>query len=683
VLSQKIIRKLLLIIVCFFCINGSLPVHAEESSEKQKIKLLTDEIPKVDIKLAVGDADINIEQFKRDLKEELESRGMKDSSFHLVTTEQKTVSTQMENAEEIFNKWGKIGWPGEWSYDDATKTITNAENTDNFTGFYYPGSFEYRNIDFSFMNGAFDWDDDVMGAMVRFNKNADGTVTTYVFSLDRSDANGGVPQDQGGGGFYKIVKKPFSYTEVTLLQGTSAVWTRYEWEDYRIVAKENHFQVYQNDQLIIDYIDKDNPIEKGSYGFFSYSQPYSMYKDITVVTENTMSFMQVLENTKWEKDSLHFLINLNDTQENFFTEDALKEEVKKGMQANKIHYIGWGTSELQQVTEAYVSENLNRGTFIDSNNYEQSIISIADYIIWRTIFSEGSGMESDPFIIRTSEQIDSIQYDLSSYYRLEEDIDFQYGEFEGIGNLNAPFTGHFDGNGYEIKNIYISGKSQETGNPYKGFFGVISNAYIENVYISGADVRGSSCVGGLVGYAYGSESHIENCHVGEVSVSGKRYIGGLIGKIEGGIILKCESMASVYGGSYSGGMIGYSQKTILKNIVSLATVTGAEYIGGIIGKSETTRIEQCESLANVNGFQYIGGITGFHDGKMEEDIYFNPYIVDCCCLGTVKGNCYVGGIAGFCKSAVLENCNTDGTLEGKEYLGNIVGAESDSSMIKC
>lgn len=682
---QKLIT-FLLIFVLSFSMSSNLKVHAEDelNEGEQRIRLLIDNVPQVDIKLAVGDTDINIDAFKEDLIAELESRGIDTSNFHVITTEQTTVSTEMADAGEIFSSWGRIGWTGQWSYDSSTKTITNAENTDNFTGFYYPHSFKYRDIDFSYWNCTTDLDDDYMGAMVRFNVNPDGTVTTYVFSLGRSDNGDGWQNLYHGYGLYKIVQKPFEYPNVELLQSTDAVWTRNQWTKYRILADGNNIQVYQDGVKLIDYTDNIDPIEEGSYGFFSFSQAYSMYKDITVVTENTLTFTELLRKTQWDEDSLHFLINLNESEEDFFSDEELKEEVTSTLQANEIHYIGWGSDILQEITEEYVGENANRGTFINSSNYTESILEIADYIIWRTAFPEGSGLESDPYIIRNSGQIRSVNYDLSAYYRLEESIDFNGSIFEGIGTYGTPFTGHFDGNGCSIRNCIIrGGVGSEDFTDYTGFFRVINDAQIRNVNLTDIEVYGKSYTGGLIGYGTGSETVIEKCSVGEVSIYGEDYVGGIAGWMESGTMLDCESYANIFGARYIGGVAGSTQNVLLKNILSLANVTGKECVGGIVGLSTSTRIEQCQTLANVNGNKYIGGVTGYHNGNQLEGMILVPDICSCDSLANIKGDSYVGGIAGYAECTGLEDCYCQGTIEGNVYLGGIIGAEETCNVTEC
>ena len=253
-MMKRLNAFLCVLLVLIIVYPGNAGVYASDAGSQagtdEKISLYLDDPPKVDIQLAVGNSTVDMSSFQEDLCNELKERGVDTSNFNIVATQQKTVSTEMEDAAKIFSSWGRIGWKGQWSYDSKNKVIVNAENTDNYTGFYYPGCFDYRDIDFSFENTSTDIDDDIMGAMIKFNKKADGTVTTYTFSMDRGDLINGMPTSQGGGGLYKIVNKPFEYTKVTLLQEVSQKWTRNSWSKYRFISKGNRTQVYMNGSVL-------------------------------------------------------------------------------------------------------------------------------------------------------------------------------------------------------------------------------------------------------------------------------------------------------------------------------------------------------------------------------------------------------------------------------------------------
>ncbi|SFR65026.1 OmpL47-type beta-barrel domain-containing protein [Anaeromicropila populeti] len=635
--------------------------------------------PKVDIKLAVGDTAVNIDSFKEDLYAELQRRGINTTNFNIMTTQQTTVSTEMEDAADIFNKWGRIGWTGQWSFDSVEKVIKNAENTDNFTGFYYPNNFSYRDIDFTYYNNTTNADDDVMGAMIKFNRNADGTVTTYVFSLDRGDNGGGVQTQYGGGGLYKIVNKPFEYTTVTLLQEVSAVWERNSWTRYHLVAKGNNIKVYQNEELLIDYTDNNNPIITGSYGFFSFSQPDAMYKDVTIVCENTQTLGEVLDTTVWSDNSARFIINLNDTLEEDLSDAGKRAAMVTKTKAAGAHYIGWGTSVNQQQSLQFISENNKNGIFVDNGNYAASVIEIADYIIKRFIFPEGQGTIDTPYIIRSVEQIESIKYDLSAYYRLEENIDLGGKLWIGLGSEKTPFTGGLNGNGCTISNFTMN----SAGSEYIGFFGVIENSTITKINFTGVSVLGGKYVGVLAGYAKGEALSISHCSVEEVNVEGNIAVGGLIGMMEGGSMGNCSSEAGIYGKTFVGGLIGHGKGIIIKDCVSAATVTGVTCVGGILGYSDGNWIETSQSIATLVGNSKVGGLIGYNNGATRDGLPFIPVISECTSLATVKGDSYVGGIAGYCDFSNLKSCRSLGTLEGNENLGGLIGYSNEGNCTEC
>ena len=662
-------------------------VHAEDNLQNQpeKIQMNLSDMPSVDIKLAVGETSVDVDHLKDDLTEELKSRGINMSGINLVTAEEKVVSTEMADAEQVFKQWGRVGWTGQWVYDSSNKTIINRENTDNFTGFYNPVSFDYRHIDFSYSNAAFDGDDDIMGAMVRFNINPDKTVTSYVFLLDKGD-NGGYTPLENKGGLYKIVNGEFNWQSVTQLVQVSNKWSRYSYTDYRILADGNNIQVYQGKNKIIDYTDINNPIKTGSYGFFSYSQPNASFRNIKIVSENTLTFPEVMNNAQWNDNSLHYLINLTDKKEAFMEDAQVKAEILGTMKSKKIHYIGWGGTEIREDTERFVIENGGFGAYIDKDNYKQSLSNIVDYIIWTVTFQNGKGTESDPYLISSYEQFLSIRYKLSAYYKVVMDIDFGGTIFYPIGSLDEPFTGGLDGSGHVIGNFTIgSGGSSSVEDiwDYTGFFRVIHNAKIKNVAISNADIKGRTYVGGLAGNAYGSETIIQGCSVEEVLVEGTSHVGGFIGKMESGTIIDCSSSVSIYGNIHIGGFAGFASGTVFKNLISIATVTGNENIGGFIGTGVATRFETCQSFANVNGYQNVGAYAGYIEGSLVGDGSFVSGFESCDSFGTVKGSQYIGGFAGYAMNTNVKNCTSGGEIEGSLYLGGIIGEGKDNLVTDC
>ena len=71
---------------------------------------------------------------------------------------------------------------------------------------------------------------------------------------------------------------------------------------------------------------------------------------------------------------------------------------------------------------------------------------------------------------------ESEEYNLNGKYRLEADLDLSW-LYQSIGTNLEPFTGDFDGNGYVISGLT------------RPLFGVLKEARIENLFLSGASIH--------------------------------------------------------------------------------------------------------------------------------------------------------------------------------------------------
>ena len=131
---------------------------------------------------------------------------------------------------------------------------------------------------------------------------------------------------------------------------------------------------------------------------------------------------------------------------------------------------------------------------------------------------------------------------LSGYkFIMTDDIDLENAsDYEPIGypSVNGkPFQGIFDGNGYEIKNLYVNTPSVSNS----GLFGKCQDALIQNLTVSG-EVIGKDYVGGIVGSIFRYTEHfenygIQNC-VSYVNVTGTEAAGGIVGHVYNSEIIK-------------------------------------------------------------------------------------------------------------------------------------------------
>lgn len=251
---------------------------------------------------------------------------------------------------------------------------------------------------------------------------------------------------------------------------------------------------------------------------------------------------------------------------------------------------------------------------------------------------KGAGTKENPYIIMTAAQLVNIRFELGAYYKLGADIDLKDIDWNPLGTKELPFTGHFDGNGFVIKNLTITHSEMD----YLGLFGVVRNAVILNVKMEGVSITGAGYIGALIGYAVGEDTYICNCNVADATISGGTYVGGIVG-YAAGTIVKCYVYGKVTGSTYVGGIVGYAIHVVIEKSYSTATVFAVTYVGGIVGYSWDVTVHYCFVYGAVSGTDYVAGIIGVSG--------FDSSIVEC----YVAGRIVVTGtiVGGLCSSVTF------------------------------
>ncbi|MBC8536407.1 S-layer homology domain-containing protein [Feifania hominis] len=193
----------------------------------------------------------------------------------------------------------------------------------------------------------------------------------------------------------------------------------------------------------------------------------------------------------------------------------------------------------------------------------------------------------------------------------------------------AKLTGTFDGNGYTISNLSLSGAAGTMWDPvYTGLIaeldGTVRNVVVENITIT-AD-QNYNHLGTLVGVIQADESSVENCRVSGAITSthstGTIYLGGLIGYVNGASVTieNCVTDVALTGTGTDqlGGMIGYigyASSAAFENSAVLGDVAagsssgrGGGFIGSITSVSGTITLKNSFLGAKVTGGKK-GGIA--------------------------------------------------------------------------
>ncbi|MCB5252345.1 MAG: leucine-rich repeat domain-containing protein, partial [Candidatus Cloacimonetes bacterium] len=267
-------------------------------------------------------------------------------------------------------------------------------------------------------------------------------------------------------------------------------------------------------------------------------------------------------------------------------------------------------------------------------------------------FTGGLGTQASPYLVETAEQLHQVRLYPTAYFLQNADINLDLAPYnsgpgwQAIGEPDTPFSGNFDGNGYQIAGLYINRPQAD----YQGLFGYISNAALLNMQLSDAQIVGNDYVAALSGSAL--TSIIANCSV-QAEITGAEITGGLIGslamnsqlshssalvQISGDFatgalcgyakgyseISSCVSRGSVTGNIAAGGLIGILGGSFLSKSYSTAAVSASSSTGGLLGENDTqSTVQECYSIGSVSGVNDVGGLIGRNLDSTVSQSYWN------------------------------------------------------------
>ena len=183
-------------------------------------------------------------------------------------------------------------------------------------------------------------------------------------------------------------------------------------------------------------------------------------------------------------------------------------------------------------------------------------------------------------------------------YELTADINLtSYADWNPIGDHVNRYTGDFNGNGFTVSNMTITGADTRIG-----LFATISSAArIESVGVISASVTSTHATG---------------------------YAGALVGD-SAGVIVACWSTGSVTSTNYVGGLVGSSSGSITSSY-SHASVTGtatqAQHVGGLLGASSSSTVRNSYSIGLVTRtgtHVNVGGLIGSGGAHDAPGSYWN------------------------------------------------------------
>jgi hypothetical protein len=278
--------------------------------------------------------------------------------------------------------------------------------------------------------------------------------------------------------------------------------------------------------------------------------------------------------------------------------------------------------------------------------------------------------------------------------------------WEPIGYWDTEFSGTFDGQGYEIRDLFIDRPEKDdvglfgrtghggrikdigvvsanvTGGIFVGCLVGDNLGQVNNSYSTGT-VTGPEVVGGLLGVNDGpvSDAHF----IG--NVNGDGVVGGLVGG-NGGPVSDSYCMGSVTGRQVVGGLVGSNFYSTVSNSNFTGSVTGEEIVGGLAGENEDGTVGNSSSTGSVNGIDGVGGLMGCNYGTInnsystsivygDEDVgglvgSNTDTVSNSYSTGSVTGTSRVGGLVGWNRGSVSDSYSI-GNVTGDEDVGGLVG----------
>lgn len=325
--------------------------------------------------------------------------------------------------------------------------------------------------------------------------------------------------------------------------------------------------------------------------------------------------------------------------------------------------VGWGFSGW----EGDLNEDQNpMAITIDSDKTVKAV-----FVQSNSDFDGGSGTELDPYRVST---LDHLQNIIEDNYRDKHFIqidninavsssNWNRGKgFKPIGSKSSPFTGTYDGNGYEIRRITINREDED----YVGLFGAVDQGIIKNTRLVNSSISGDEVVGGLVGYNDGQifDSYIQG------TIKGEEEVGGFAGR-NGGEIQNSYASVEVTGDEEVGGFVGYNAHKISGSFSDGSVKGDDDKVGGLVGVNRGD-ISNSYSGSNVEGEEETGGLVGENHSNGSVSLSYSS--------GRVKGDKHVGGIIGSNKGDLTTSYWDVDAAEQKDATGR--GSSSGTTGLK-
>jgi len=268
--------------------------------------------------------------------------------------------------------------------------------------------------------------------------------------------------------------------------------------------------------------------------------------------------------------------------------------------------------------------------------------------------------------------MDDLDYSTPGYGELASEDANQLKGWQPIGTTGSPFTGRFDGQGYEIRDLFIQRPEQD----HVGLFGYVDEkGVIENVGVANVHVSGRKAVGGLVGS--NADGTVRHSYSTGIVIGESWYVGGLVGRNMKGTVSDSYSACSATGHESVGGLVGENALGIISDSYSTGSVDGHQRLGGLVGSNRDATIRRSYSTGSVTGvYRAVGGLVGWNEGIVSQAYS----------IGSMTGRMSVGGFVGWNGGMVRDSYATGTATRwfgSNSDFGGFVGTNHQGKIVDC
>ena len=297
---------------------------------------------------------------------------------------------------------------------------------------------------------------------------------------------------------------------------------------------------------------------------------------------------------------------------------------------------------------------------------------------------KGKGTESSPFLLSSENDLEKLEESVNTdglsfdgtYFKFTKNITLPSG-WTPVGALKSgeispwsgknilPFSGTIDGGGYTLT-------VPKGGKPLLGY---VRYAAVKNLNIYGTKIDGYGLVDNYC-VDYGPTGDYSDW------TAGATYPDMPLTVEIDNVTLKSgtKTLESGFIGGYASGADTVNIKnSTVENGVTVGYDGAQSNIGSFAGYFNGT-MENCTSSANVKGKDSVGGLVGAKGQSMG-----NCSILDSAFHGNVKSSGkYAGGLIGSgygsasapnTPCVTIQNCYSDSTVTGADYVGGLLGGE--------